>query len=223
MKEAYIFDMDDTLIASNSHIYVYNHQNELIDKINSRSYVNKRNQVKEYYQSGYRVNTDEFGGIGNCEVADMLSYHHLYHGETLKEQIEILQNIVLRAKEERVVDLYFVTGRANKPETLQKLIQERFDISIPTSHIYQVINQECMKKLEEQEDGRARSILYNGKSDTNFKKRSFYDILQIEYDYIEFYDDDPDNILCFENVVKSYQEIENKRIEYKTFWIQEKL
>ncbi len=222
MKEAYIFDIDDTLIKTDSHIYVYNHQNELIDKIDSRSYVKKRNMMKTYYEEGYQVNTDEFGGVGSCEVADMLSYHHLTYGETLKEQMEILQNVALRAKErkkEKMIDIYFVTGRANQPETLQKLIQERFGLSIPISHIYPVSNQTCMKelytRLEECEV--ARSILYNGKSDANFKKRSFYDILRKEYDYVEFYDDDMDNILCFENVVKAL----NPKLKHKTFWIQE--
>jgi hypothetical protein len=55
-RVAHIFDLDDTLIRTNSHIYVYHPESgELMDKINSRDYVHKRSVVKEYYQQGCEI------------------------------------------------------------------------------------------------------------------------------------------------------------------------
>ena len=210
MKKAYIFDLDDTLIRSKSHIYVYNEDNELVDKINSQEYVHKRDIIRNYHIDGYKVETHEFGGNGSCDHADRLSYYCLMEGETLESQIHILRKYV---KEENNCDIYVVTGRGNKRQTLHELIKERFDIEIPIEHIYPVSNDEYMeevrKRFSEEELMRLGSIC-------NFKTNSLYDILRKEYDYVEFYDDDPRNIEAFHQMIHLF-----KNTKYKTYLIQE--
>jgi hypothetical protein len=202
MKEAYIFDLDDTLIQSNSHIYVYDQKNLLVDKINSREYVHKRNNVKKYIKDGYHVNTTEFGGEGECQETDHTSLHYLMNGTTLDKQIHILKE---KSKYNHI-DIYLVTGRGNKPETLQHLIQTRFQVHIPINHIYPVSNKNVMNslwyRLHNHENYGIIHLLENGKNAANFKKASLYDILRKKYDKVTFYDDDHDNIDCFNNLVE---------------------
>ncbi len=202
VKEAYIFDLDDTLIHSNSHLYVYDHQDLLIEKMNSREYVYKRNNIKEYTSKGYHVNSDEFGGNGLTREADELSFQHLMNGEALERQIEILR----KKSREHNVDIYLVTGRANSREKLQYLIQTRFHVHIPLQHIYPVSNKVIMNelwyRLHREEDYGIIHLLENGKSAANFKKTSLYDILRKRYHKVHFYDDDFDNIACFDHLVE---------------------
>ncbi len=206
MRKAYIFDMDDTLICSDSHIYVYDQNHDFVEKINSQQYVHKRDDIKRYHQNGYLIKTCEFGGDGSCDHADHLSYQHLMRGETLEAQISILRSCANNA------DLYLVTGRGNKRETLRNVIKERFDIDIPVDHIYPVSNcaymEEVRNRLSEEELERLGQI-------TNFKTNSLYDILRKGYDYVEFYDDDPRNIETFHRLMEHFPQ----KIEYKTFLI----
>ncbi len=200
-RVAHIFDLDDTLIRTNSHIYVYHQESgELLDKINSRDYVHKRSIVKEYYQQGCRVNTDEFGSD------DALSYQFLYNGETLEEQLALLKEVVKKMRSGTgSVDLYVVTGRGNAPGTISRLFAEKFGIEIAEENIYPVSFQEKMQSLwaeiHEKYDVGITELLSTGKSAANFKKSSFFDIMSKKYDEVYLYDDDHDNILCFQNLV----------------------
>jgi hypothetical protein len=213
MREAYIFDLDDTLIQSNSHIYIYDNKNLLVEKINSHEYVHKRNNVKKYIKDGYHVDTREFGGEGLCQEADHTSLQYLMNGIPLHDQIHILQekskynNIETSLSDQSSkIDIYLVTGRGNKPETLQHLIQTRFQVHIPINHIYPVSNKNSMNslwyRLHNHENYGIIHLLENGKNAANFKKASLYDILQKKYDKVTFYDDDHDNIDCFNNLVE---------------------
>ena len=197
-RVAHIFDLDDTLIRTNSHIYVYHPESrELIDKINSREYVHKRGVVKEYYQRGCLVNTDEFGSD------DALSYQFLYDGETLEEQVKLLREIVESGT--GTIDLYVVTGRGNSPGMIAQLFREKFDIQIPEENIYPVSYVAKMESLwaeiHEKYDPTITEMLSSGKSVANFKKSSFFDILSKKYEEVYLYDDDHDNILCFRNLI----------------------
>jgi hypothetical protein len=218
MKEAYIFDLDDTLIHSNSHIYVYDHQQLLVDKISSREYVHKRSVIKEYASKGYHINSDEFGGDGLCNEANELSLEYLMKGQHLMDQISILRK---KSKEEQV-DIYLVTGRANKRETLQHLIQTRFQVHIPLDHIYPVSNKmnmnELWYRLHKEEHYGVIHLLENGKSAANFKKASLYDILRKRYEKVYFYDDDFDNIVCFDNLVEELRVL-GYRMQGKSYLI----
>ena len=200
-KHAYIFDLDDTLIKSKSLIYVYNQNSELIDKINSEDYVKKRGVIAGYYKSGFKVDTTEFGGLGNCLVSDRSSYNFLYNGVPLDKQLNILKD----AANTNNIDIYIVTGRANKPESIKQLIYEKFGVSILLNNIYPVGNKEKMDllwyKLNQNENDTIMNVLKNGHNATNFKKAALYDILQKKYDYVTFYDDDPENIDCFDNLI----------------------
>ena len=206
-KHAYIFDLDDTLIQSNSLIYVYNQYSELIDKINSRDYVKKRGVISEYYKKGYKVDTTEFGGSGNCLISDRRSYDFLYNGITLHKQLNILKNI----SQNDNIDIYIVTGRANKPESIKELIYEKFGISILLNNIYPVGNREKMDllwyKLNKNEHYGIIDLLKNGKNAANYKKSALYDILRKKYNFVNFYDDDPENINCFDNLVEELKNI----------------
>lgn len=206
-KHAYIFDLDDTLIQSNSLIYVYNHNSELIDKINSRDYVKKRGLIADYYKKGYNVDTTEFGGLGNCLVSDKCSYDFLYNGVPLQKQLNILKEMSERSN----VDIYIVTGRANKPESIKRLIYEKFGVSILLNNIYPVGNREKMDllwyKLNKNENYGIIDLLKNGKNSANYKKAALYDILRKKYDFVNFYDDDPENINCFDNLVEELKNI----------------
>ena len=210
-KHAYIFDLDDTLIQSNSLIYVYNEQSELIDKINSRDYVKKRGVISEYYKKGYHVDTTEFGGLGNCLLSDKSSYNFLYNGIPLHKQLNILKDVSERSN----VDIYIVTGRANKPESIKQLIYEKFGISILLNNIYPVGNREKMDllwyKLSKNEHYGIIDLLKNGKNAANYKKAALYDILPKKYDFVNFYDDDPENINCFDNLV---EELKNNGLHF---------
>jgi hypothetical protein len=206
-KHAYIFDLDDTLIKSKSLIYVYNQNSELIDKINSEDYVKKRGVIADYYKSGYKVDTTEFGGLGNCLLSDKSSYDFLYNGVPLQKQLNILKEM----SERNNVDIYIVTGRANKPESIKQLIYEKFGVSILLNNIYPVGNKEKMDllwyKLNQNENDTIMNVLKNGHNATNFKKAALYDILRKKYDYVTFYDDDPENIDCFNNLINELNNI----------------
>jgi hypothetical protein len=207
MKEAYIFDLDDTLIRSDSHIYIYDEKNLLVEKINSREYVKKRDTIKKYYKNGFHINTDEFGGEGSHHDADYTSLQYLMNGHTLQEQISILKE----KSQYNHIDIYLVTGRGNKPETLQHLIQTRFQVHIPIGHIYPVSNKNCMNslwyRLHKQENYGIIHLLENGKNAANFKKASLYDILRKKYERVSFFDDDHENIDCFNNLVSELNEL----------------
>ena len=203
-RVAHIFDLDDTLIRTNSHIYVYDPESrELIDKINSRDYVHKRSVVKEYYQRGCLVNTDEFGSD------DRLSYQFLYDGESLEEQVRLLREIAEGGK--GTIDLYVVTGRGNSPGMIAQLFAEKFGIRIPEENIYPVSYATKMKSLwaeiHEKYDPAITDLLSSGKSVANFKKSSFFDILSKKYEEVYLYDDDHDNILCFRNLVDELNQL----------------
>ena len=212
-KHAYIFDLDDTLIQSNSLIYVYNENTELIDKINSRDYVKKRRVINEYYKKGYHVDTTEFGGLGNCLISDKRSYDFLYNGVVLQKQLNILKEM----SERNNVDIYIVTGRANKPESIKQLIYEKFGVSILLNNIYPVGNREKMDllwyKLNKNESYGMIDLLKNGKNATNYKKIALYDILRKKYNFVNFYDDDPENINCFNNLV---DELKNNGLYFES-------
>ncbi len=201
IKHAYIFDLDDTLIKSKSLIYIYNENSELIDKINSEDYVKKRSLIADYYKSGFTIDTTEFGGLGNCLLSDKSSYNFLYNGTPLHKQLNILKEVADKDN----IDVYIVTGRANKPESIKQLIYERFGVSILLNHIYPVGNKEKMDllwyKLNKNENNTIIHLLKNGSNSANFKKAALYDILQKKYDYVTFYDDDPENINCFDNLI----------------------
>jgi hypothetical protein len=200
-KRAYIFDLDDTLIESHAHIYIYDHNNNLVDQINSRDYVNKRNIIKSYYDNNYRVDTYEFGGLGNCENSDKKSYEMLFNGKTLYKQLNVLKEIYGNSDN----DIYIVTGRANKPETIKNLIYNKFNINILLNNIYPVSNKQHMhllsSKLEKTENSEIINMLKSGKNATNHKKLALYDILSKKYNYVTFYDDDPFNINCFNDLI----------------------
>ena len=205
MKEAYIFDIDDTLIHTNSHMYVYDNHSNLIDKINSRDYVHKRNMIHNFYhKNNYKVCSDEFGDDED------LSYSFLLNGHTLDEQLEILKKVMNKNH----IDVYIVTGRANSQESIQKLFQEKFNIHIQKSHIYPVSNKKIMNEVTEniiQNYGEnIQDFLSNGRNSANFKKNSFFHILSKNYNNVYFYDDDPNNIQCFDHLVEDM----NKNLSY---------
>ncbi len=206
-KHAYIFDLDDTLIKSKSLIYVYNQNSELIDKINSEDYVKKRGVIADYYKSGFKVDTTEFGGLGNCLLSDRSSYDFLYNGTPLHKQLNILKEVSNKDN----IDIYIVTGRANKPESIKRVIYEKFGVSILLNHIYPVGNREKMDllwyKLNQNENDGIIDLLKNGRNSANFKKAALYDILRKKYDYVTFYDDDPENIDCFDNLINELNHI----------------
>ncbi len=206
-KNAYIFDLDDTLIESNAHIYVYDHSNVLIDKINSRDYVNKRDIINNYYNNNYLIDTNEFGGLGNCVDIDKKSYDILFNGKILYKQFNILKQMYGNNN----TDIYIVTGRANKPETIKNLIFNKFNINILLDNIYPVNNKQHMNlifsKLQQNENNDIINMLKTGKNSSNHKKIALYDILQKKYNYVTFYDDDPFNIKCFNELVEEMSNI----------------
>ncbi len=207
LKNAYIFDLDDTLIKSKSLIYIYNEKSELIDKINSEDYVKKRGIINDYYKKGYNVDTHEFGGNGDCLYSDRKSHEFLLNGHILHNQVEILKNVIQNNSN----NVYIVTGRANQPETLKRLLNEKFNINIPINNIYPVSNKEKMNllwmKIKNNTHYGIIDLLENGKNAKNYKKIAFYDILRKKYEYVSFYDDDPENIDCFDNIIKELNNI----------------
>lgn len=102
------------------------------------------------------------------------------------------------------IDIYIVTERANKPESIKQLIYKKFGVSILLNNIYPVENKEKMDllwyKLNKNENYGIIDLLKNGKNATNYKKSALYDILRKKYDFVNFYDDDSENINCYDNI-----------------------
>jgi hypothetical protein len=196
-RSALIFDMDDTLLVSKSFIYVYHPvSHECVDMINSREYVRKRGEIARYYQEGYFVDTHEFG------ENDRISYEHLSIAKPVKRILRILQV----NHREGETDLYLVTGRGNQPETLQQLFLERFCVEFPLKNIYPVGHKPTMdliwQWMEKRETPEVLQMLREGAHATNRKKIALYEILQKGYEDVTFYEDDPENIECFNQLVK---------------------
>lgn len=196
-RRALIFDMDDTLLVSKSFIYIYHPtSHECVEMINSREYVQKREAIARYHQEGYFVDTHEFG------ENDQVSYEHLSVAKPVRRILRLLQ----KSHRDQDQDLYLVTGRANQPETLQRLFLERFSVEFPLNHIYPVGHKPTMdlvwERLEKREPEEVIKMLRKGAHHTNRKKSALYDILKKGYHEVTFYEDDPENIGCFDRLVE---------------------
>lgn len=202
-KKALIFDMDDTLLVSKSLIYVYHpDSHECIDMINSREYVLKRDVIAQYYQEGYFVDTHEFGDN------DAVSLEHL----TIARPVARILRLLKKNHLDEEVDIFLVTGRANQPSSLQKLFLDRFQVRFPFSHIYPVGHRPTMDVIweitERNQSSEILQMLREGTHCKNRKKIALFDILKRRYSEVVFYEDDPENIGCFQKLIDEMNRFE---------------
>ncbi len=198
-RRAYIFDLDDTLIKTKAKIYLFNPKNELVKAFTSSQLRDNKQKVNKKLEKGYILNFDEIGEDPE------LSYEYLYEGKPIKKYMNLFMDYYRKYPN----DVYILTGRGNPPEIIHRVFREKYDVNIPTDHIMTVAHKEtfekCKKKIKQVYENHpiyhSFSLQDSPLASIHKKKKvCLFRILMNDYDELEFYDDDEDNIMEIEEL-----------------------
>lgn len=208
LRNAYIFDLDNTLIETRAKAYLYSPRGELHSQYTTAGVRDYKKLINQKLGEGYKMNFDEIGDHSEKSLyylmeSDVIQKHFDYFQEKIKESPE---------------DVYILTGRGNHPEVIETFFKMKWNIEIPQKQIFTVAHPETFQnaKKEVQDVFDTHPIWQtffvsdSPLASIHKKKRLilFY-VLSKGYEKVEFYDDDYDNIveaMEFVEDIKKYEE-----------------
>lgn len=182
-----IYDFDDTLFITNSHINILNKERKIIKSYTSSEYRDFYDEIKIHLNNGNDVDFSEFEQeIEEFEIIDIM----------IKD---LIKKYILND------DIYILTARGIKPEYLQSFIHNSTNILLPLENIITVNNVMIYEKVIK---SIKHHIIYEKLKEKQYmssikKVLALTSIIKNGYTYVDFFDDDYKNIKTVEDNINS--------------------
>ncbi len=195
MKKAFIFDLDNTLINTNAQAHIISPNGDIHQSFTTSLLRDNKGNIKEYLNNGYTINFNEIGDNSD------LSYNFLMNGTEINQHFNYFNQKVSESNN----NVFILTGRGNKPESIHRFIFDKWNINFLLNNIYTVSYQplfnQCFQQIKDKYEKHPifSSFFYEDEHVTYVQKKKkillFHIITEGNYTELEFYDDDFDNII----------------------------